>query len=238
MWKFLLLLLASGAAFGPVSHPRRSTTLDAVSDDLKAILRKPSKTLAVVLEVEPSPEVATRSMQLRKLGVAALSTACLVTAAELVREQASAKGSFPGPCPVLYTGDEVDKACEIGVSAVVVSGGSSVDNGEVSLLEWDAEMQAVDEESGVVLASVDAMQPENAELQVKGRPGITAVLVRHAIVGDSEDLEYAQFMVDGLTKKRSSTFNMSGLTGSANGHFGGVASSTKKKWLRKQRQQV
>lgn len=93
--------------------------------------------------------------------------------------------------------------------------------------------------SSVVMASMDAMMPENTELSssralVKTTCGVvTCILLRQACVGDAEDMEYAHFAVSGLQKKRSSTFNMSGLTGSTNGHFGGVGSSTSTSWLRK-----
>jgi hypothetical protein len=89
----------------------------------------------------------------------------------------------------------------------------------------------------VVVASFQAMQADNAEFErAKALKGVTAVLLKQACVGDQEDIEYATFAVDGLTKKRSSTFNMSGLTGSTNGHFGGVATSTSTTWLRTKRQ--
>jgi hypothetical protein len=94
----------------------------------------------------------------------------------------------------------------------------------------------------VVIASMDAMMFESAELSssralVKTTAGVvTCILLRQACVGDVEDIEYASFAISGLSQKRSSTFNMSGLTGSTNGHFGGVGSSTSTTWLRKKQQ--
>ena len=91
----------------------------------------------------------------------------------------------------------------------------------------------------VVVAAMSSMQHENAEVERAKelqQLGVTAVLLKGACVGDAEDLEYSAFAIDGLTKKKSSTFNMSGLTGSTNGHFGGVASGTSTTWLRTQRQ--
>jgi hypothetical protein len=82
------------------------------------------------------------------------------------------------------------------------------------------------------------MQDSQAEVSLakslKGR--CTSLLLPDALVGDSEDVEYAQFVVDGVRKKASETFKMTGLTGSTNGHFGGVASKTSRTWLRKKRQ--
>jgi hypothetical protein len=82
------------------------------------------------------------------------------------------------------------------------------------------------------------MQGGNAEVErakeLKGM-GVTSILLRKACVGDCEDIEYSIFAIEGLTKKRSSTFNMTGLTGSTNGHFGGVASTQATTWLRAKR---
>ena len=62
--------------------------------------------------------------------------------------------------------------------------------------------------------------------------GAASGVVMKACVGDVEDLEYAQFLVNGLTSKASSEFKFSGLTGSTNGHFGGVQANSKVSWRR------
>lgn len=85
------------------------------------------------------------------------------------------------------------------------------------------------------IATVDSMQPEGAEIgQGKSYKshGCGSILIRSACVGDSEDMEYAQFCVGGLTSKASSEFKFSGLTGSTNGHFGGIQSNSSVKWKR------
>jgi len=83
------------------------------------------------------------------------------------------------------------------------------------------------------------MQEEINEIsmakELKDR-GVTTILMKRAIVGDNEDLKYGTFFMEGVTKKKSSTFNISGLTGSTNGHFGGVASTQATTWLRKIRE--
>ena len=94
----------------------------------------------------------------------------------------------------------------------------------------------------LVVVAVPSMQPDNAEIHATkdlaaAKETMHAVVVQEACVGHAQDLEYATFLVDGLTKKRSSTFNMSGLTGSTNGHFGGVASSRPVTWRRQQEQE-
>jgi hypothetical protein len=244
---------------------------------LQEALKRPGKTLAVALEYHhPDPagtdssskkikkvmtrgDLATLSMQLRKSKVSALVTADLMAASEFVAEQASEAGNFPGPCPVIYTGDSPDEAAAAGVTAVVLSVAearsavASVEDGSDKnvpiiwkvdscddvtwvMMEHKQEGMAffidADNEnaasiceslptSSVVIASMDAMMPENAELSssralVKTTGGVvTCILLRQACIGDVEDVEYANFAVSGLHKKRSSTFNMSGLTSSA-----------------------
>lgn len=92
----------------------------------------------------------------------------------------------------------------------------------------------------VVIAAISSMQDDNLELaqarELKSL-GVSAILMKQAVMGDGEDLEYTGFVVSGLTKKKSSTFNMSGLTGSTNGHFGGVSSSQAQTWLRQKRRE-
>lgn len=177
-------------------------------------------------------------------------------------------GNFPGPAPVIYTGDDIAGAVKAGVSAVVVSASSSeaasefdipkiyrissmedtaaVPNGNAFFVtgHGEDEMTTVGDivaalpAKSIVLAAVNSMQTNQAEMALAKSlqsVGVTAILARQAIVGDNEDLEYADFVVSGLTKKKSSTFNMSGLTGKANGHFGGVASTASKTWLRMKR---
>lgn len=74
------------------------------------------------------------------------------------------------------------------------------------------------------------MQADNAEVaraRSFPRGSVPSILLQKAIVGDAEDVEYCTFAVAGLTGKQSSTFHMTGLmTGSTNGHFGGVASGS------------
>jgi len=73
------------------------------------------------------------------------------------------------------------------------------------------------------------MQADNAEVaraRSFPRGSVHSILLQKAIVGDAEDVEYCTFAVAGWTGKQSSTFHMTGLTGSTNGHFGGVASGS------------
>ena len=79
------------------------------------------------------------------------------------------------------------------------------------------------------------MQADGAEVeQAKElkKLGVGSILVQNACVGDSEDLEYSSFVVGGMTSKASSEFSFSGLTGSTNGHFGGVQARGTVQWQR------
>lgn len=246
----------------------------APSGALPLALKKPSKTLTVCLEYDgsgsdaSSSDLSTLSMQLRKVKAGAIFTADVAALKEFATEQESARGDFPGPCPVVYCGDVegITDAVGAGASAVVLgpeSAGKAPDVQGADII-WEvtsvADVEAVlavqegadsflvggDDIEAVVgalpgkascaIGSVQAMQEDAAEI-AEGRnlkkAGCASVFIRKAIVGDAEDLEYAQFAVGGLTSKASSEFNFSGLTGSANGHFGGVASSGKgNKWKR------
>jgi len=155
-----------------------------------------------------------------------------------------------GASAVVLDADSMEKAANTGsaeiiwevatkeeVSAIVEAGYESA----FLVAATDEKMNSVIEaipESAAIIAVLDAMQDENEELeQAKELKalGCTSVLVKKACVGDGEDIEYAVFVVDGMTKKKSSQFNMTGLTGSTNGHFGGVASSVGRTWLRMKR---
>ena len=241
------------------------STTESISDTLTSVLKKASKTLAVLVDYDgpddaSAGDLATLSMQLRKVNAAALVTSDVTAAAAFVTEQATAQGNFPGPCPVIYSGDDVEGAIQAGVAAVIVDSnrvvqGSSairkisspaeaekVSAGGAYLVDADEDnvedVLAVIPAGSVVIASMTSMQNDNAELE-RGKElkmlGVTSVLLEKACVGDGEDVQYASFAINGLTKKKSSTLNMSGLTGSTNGHFGGVASSTTTTWLRVKR---
>jgi hypothetical protein len=240
-------------------------TTESISDTLTSVLKKASKTLAVLVDYDgpedaSAGDLATLSMQLRKVNAAAVVTSDVTTAAAFVAEQATAQGNFPGPCPVIYSGDDVEGAIQAGVAAVIVDSSrhvlgsrairkvsspaeaEKVSAGEAYLVDADKDyvedLLAVIPVGSVVIASMKSMQNDNAELE-RGKElkmlGVTSVLLEKACVGDGEDVQYASFAINGLTKKKSSTFNMSGLTGSTNGHFGGVASSTTTTWLRVKR---
>lgn len=280
--KFLLLLLAFvHAANGFVIVPPSATTTASLllrsasstdivvggvcSDALTSALRKMSKTLAVSLEVVPDgSDVTALSMQLRKLKASTLWTNHVETAIGLTKEQETAQGNFPGPCPVIYTGNQPEEAIRGGVKTIVlptdtgiVPDTSDIDviwkvesvedvqsvQGNAFVVYVDGRSDAIDRvlesipKGSVVVAAIDSMQDDNAELEQSRQlqdKGTTAILLRNACVGDNEDIEYATFVIDGLTKKKSSTFNLTGLTGSTNGHFGGVATSTSTTWRRQQ----
>uniref|UniRef100_A0A7S4JZX1 Indole-3-glycerol-phosphate synthase n=1 Tax=Odontella aurita TaxID=265563 RepID=A0A7S4JZX1_9STRA len=126
------------------------------------------------------------------------------------------------------------------VERVTTAIGDCVDNAcfliDCATVEGVVETLEVVPQAAVRIAVVDAMQPKDEEVNFARslkRNGCASILVRGACVGDAEDVDYARFVVEELTSKKSSEFNFSGLTGSANGHFGGVASSGEtSKWRR------
>ena len=106
--------------------------------------------------------------------------------------------------------------------------------------------------SAVVVATLPSMQNESAEI-ARGKElatlvvavptesesesessKISGILIEDACVGDAEDLKYTAFVVENINKKSSSTFQMTGLTGAANGHFGSELSGglQSAKWRR------
>eukprot|EP00287_Rhodomonas_sp_CCMP768_P008340 CAMPEP_0196723592 /NCGR_PEP_ID=MMETSP1091-20130531/5687_1 /TAXON_ID=302021 /ORGANISM="Rhodomonas sp., Strain CCMP768" /LENGTH=285 /DNA_ID=CAMNT_0042065549 /DNA_START=185 /DNA_END=1042 /DNA_ORIENTATION=+ len=75
----------------------------------------------------------------------------------------------------------------------------------------------------VVVSALDSMQPDQAEMELCRElvaSGCKSIMLRNAIVGDEEDLQYSRFVLDKLKDKSSSNFRITGMTGSTNGHFG------------------
>ena len=109
---------------------------------LPMALKKPSRTLTVCLEYENSgtdppssaSDLATLSMQLRKSQTAAIFTPDVAALSTFVAEQETARGDFPGPCPVIYSGnlEGIADAIRAGAAAVVLRPDSaSIDAGVV-----------------------------------------------------------------------------------------------------------
>jgi hypothetical protein len=137
----------------------------------------------------------------------------------------------------VHSAQDIQTAIETGCDDIflIIASGKSGD-------EIQSLMSEMPKES-LVIASLDAMQSNSNELCQGKELGsivadngskISALLIHGACIGDSEDLKYAQFIVENINKKSSSTFKMTGLTGSSNGHFGsnesgGTASA---KWKR------
>ena len=186
-----------------------------LNDFVGSALKKPSKTLAVVLDVLDVDE--SRSMQLRKLKANALATSDINVAKLCVNEQTTAKGNFPGPCPVLYTGSDIEGARSAGVDAVVISPGDCVPGADIIYrikstddfqrvsshnafwVDVDGELSSVQTiieaipDSAIVLACLKSMQENNDEIKLARelkRFGTSAIVFQKAIVGEGEDLEF------------------------------------------------
>jgi hypothetical protein len=85
-----------------------------------------SKALTVSVEYTGNLDdlaLAQLSSSLRKVDAATLWTPSVASVAALYKEQNTAKGDFPGPCPVIFNGDSasVPEAITAGASAVVLS---------------------------------------------------------------------------------------------------------------------
>jgi len=188
----------------------------------------------------------------------AIFTPDVASVATLAAEQATAKGDFPGPCPIVFCGEakHASDAVAAGATGVVMRASereTAALSGSVEVVwhvESSEEIEAIAEaesscylldgasadellpslpEGSLVVAAVDAMQADSAEVDVGRRlaaAGCKALLVRQACVGDDEDLAYATFAVKALKSKKSSTFNIDGHTGAVNGHFGGTRSGS------------
>lgn len=226
-------------------------------------------------------EVSILSMTLRKLNARSIYTSNIQAMKNFMKEQASAKGDFPGSVPIVYWGDNWKVAVENGAELVVIScdgfQNDDIDSvedvgviwktselsqiklmiekgmGNVFLLDNDLllndknginiehleqqfQLECIPE-SAIVIAALPSMLPENLELTL-GRSlsslgSISSLVFKESCVSDEEDVKYSQFIIDGLTKKSSSTFSMTGLTGSTNGHFGVSSHSGEVKWRRK-----
>jgi len=263
------------------------TSLDKL-DNLKLSIKKPRGASIGVeysrLNNELSDgDLKILSMQLRRSAkAAAIWSSDVESIAKLVKEQESARGDFPGPLPVIYSGslsdaDVVKTVVDGGVTAVVADYGASLDEAVTSLLSevgiiWkvsslDEMKEAVQSEnmgnvillskevlpasidddasedlaeslsnkSVVTIAQIQSMMPANAEIQLGkdlAKLGVSSLVLEQACVGDEEDVKYAAYAIEELIKKSSSSFSMTGLTGSTNGHFGVSSHGGEVKWRR------
>ena len=132
--------------------------------------------------------------------------------------------------------EEIHQAVESGFEYAFLISGSGCSDDELRTM-----LNAIPK-TAVVVASLPSMQVGSQEI-ARGKELSTissesakvgALLIDEACVGDSEDLKYTAFVVENINKKSSSTFKMTGLTGSANGHFGSGVSGglPSSKWRR------
>ncbi|KAL9187397.1 hypothetical protein ACHAXT_001500 [Thalassiosira profunda] len=266
-------------------HLPAQSSLDKL-DVVKLALKRP-RGASVGVEHAPANELSDGdlsilSMQLRKSKAGAIWTADAEAAVKIAEEQESARGDFPGPVPVIYSGSDFESVLngggEAGAAAVVLEYGQEgvdmqlledvgiiwkVENvaqlqeladsekktGGVYLLSKEMLPESVDEESNelkevlsslpksvVTIAPLPSMLPENSEVALgkhyAASLGISSLLLEGACAGDEEDTKYTAFAIDGISKKASSSFSMTGLTGSTNGHFGVSSHSGEVKWRR------
>ena len=212
---------------------------------LKALLKKPSKVLTVGVEVSSgcalsssNTELSILSMQLRKSKVSFIVCSQSEIVKELVREQESARGNFPGPVPIIYNGPDTKSAVANGAQAIILPVNADITSDcetiwrietkeDAESIQDTAEAFFLDAEESDVsailtilpsdslcIAALNPMQVDSEEIE-QGKQfkkeGFASVFVKNACVGDAEDLPYAHYLVDGLTNKASSEFKFSGL---------------------------
>lgn len=161
-------------------------------DNLKLSIKKPRGVSIGVEYARLNKELSDGdlkilSMQLRRSAkAAAVWSSDVESIAKLVKEQESARGDFPGPLPVIYSGslsdaNVVKTVVDGGVTAVVANYGESLDEAVTSLLSdvgiiWKVssldELKALQEDNvgsvfllskDVIPASVDDASDELAE---------------------------------------------------------------------------
>lgn len=144
-----------------------------------------------------------------------------------------------GASAIVVSVKDLDTMGDISVDVIVaVDTLQDVKNALDMGYDYSFLLSAIDEElvnsildvvpkSCTIIASLDAMQKDSAEiLQAKelaslksaeSNAKVSGIFMKDACVGDSEDLKYTSFIVEGVSKKSSSTFAMTGLTGGKSG---------------------
>lgn len=165
------------------------------------------------------------------------ATAAKIGAAAIVRSADDDDDvEMTGECEIIWKVENMQQA-----RSVIEKTGGTADAFLVNLPCGDdntslaSDIMATLPQGALCIASIGPMQTDAAEIgqgkELK-KLGYASILVRSAVVGDAEDLPYAQYLVEGLTSKASSQFKFTGLTGSTNGHFGGVQANGSAKWRR------
>jgi hypothetical protein len=110
----------------------RLACMAAKKGAISKAFKKPTGALTVSLEYErmetstyTENDLVVLSMQLRKIKAASLWTPSLSDVAILTKEQNTAKGDFPGPCPVVYY-PPLSKAKEEDLQAAAGAGATAV----------------------------------------------------------------------------------------------------------------
>jgi len=159
----------------------------------------------------PCPVIFNGGSDDVEAAVAAGATAVVVAASELEVGEAATKSGVEVIWNV-QSAKEVEELVEAGVGMAFLIG------------EEDSEsIRAAVPKDALAVLAVDAMQASQAEV-AKCRELVASdcktLLVKQALVGDEEDMQYSRFILDTLTNKASNAFRITGMTGAANGHFG------------------
>ena len=146
---FAVVPQSSFRPYGATLQMSASAEPSAEAAQLKLALQKSSKMLTVGVEYASealSPNgMAILSMQLRQNKASAIWTANVQAIQEFAKEQQSARGNFPGPMPIIYTGIEVEAAIAAGATAVTLSVGElSVETGLADVVYTVSSLQDVE----------------------------------------------------------------------------------------------
>jgi len=140
---------------------------------VRTALKKAGPSVTVSVEFVPGAatnpsELGMLSMKLRRdCNVAAVWTPDLASVALIVKEQSTARGDYPGPCPVIFSGDATLAASAVaaGAAAVVLGPAQLADAAgigleiiwRVSSLDELAPMLATGHADAFLLAGPDAL---------------------------------------------------------------------------------
>lgn len=108
-----------------------TATTGEATGEIRASLKK-MRGVSISVEFRPehildSNEMEILSQELRKAKSASIWTSDIHAIEYFSREQSTARGNFPGPCPVVFTGNDIKSAVESGATAVLLNAGDAND---------------------------------------------------------------------------------------------------------------
>lgn len=154
-------------------------------------------------------------------------------------DKANAISSGVGVIWEVDKANQISDAMEKNMGSIFILSNNFLFNGDegndIDMEKLDQQLSTIPE-SAILIAQLPSMLQQNNEVSLgkslSSFKQIKSLVFKDCCVNDEEDVKYAQFVIDGISKKSSSTFSMTGLTGSTNGHFGVSSHSGEVKWRR------